>query len=215
MALWKNTDANTSAPKGMATGFAATGTFANGFTLWANAQSNIVTTDQAVGVFGVDTTEQTLSATSGGASGHPQHAGWVLRHEGRGLKAGRVWYETLVASGSIPTTDGSDDTYFPDYAISIATQPSSNTSNVASNLTFGVVATTVPTGATLTYKWQKYVVANTTWVDIPYTAGLYFNVTTATLTANNITANGNVFRAIVSTTGANSVTSGSATIAKN
>ena len=131
------------------------------------------------------------------------------------FRSGRVWYETLVASGSIPTTDGSDDTYFPDYAISIATQPSSNTSNVASNLTFGVVATTVPTGATLTYKWQKYVVANTTWVDIPYTAGLYFNVTTATLTANNITANGNVFRAIVSTTGANSVTSGSATIAKN
>lgn len=84
MALWSNTDANTSAPKGMATGFAATGTFANGFTLWANAQSNIVTTDQAVGVFGVDTTEQTLSAVNGGVSGHPQHSGWVLRKAGMG-----------------------------------------------------------------------------------------------------------------------------------
>ena len=84
MALWSNTDANTSAPKGMATGFAATGAFANGFTLWANAQANIVTTDQAVGVFGVDTTEQTLSATSTGTSGHPQHAGWILRKAGMG-----------------------------------------------------------------------------------------------------------------------------------
>lgn len=84
MALWKNTDANTSAPKGMATGFAATGTFANGDTLWANAQANIVTTNQAVGVFGVDNTEQTLSAIRGGTSGHPQHAGWVLRKAGMG-----------------------------------------------------------------------------------------------------------------------------------
>ena len=84
MALWSNTDANTSAPKGMATGFAATGTYATGDQLWANAQANIVTTNQAVGVFGVDTTEQTLSATSTGASGHPQHAGWILRKAGMG-----------------------------------------------------------------------------------------------------------------------------------
>jgi hypothetical protein len=68
----------------MATSFAATGTFANGSQLWANAQANIVTTNQAVGVFGVDNTEQTLSATSTGASGHPQHAGWVLRKAGMG-----------------------------------------------------------------------------------------------------------------------------------
>ena len=81
MALWSNTDANTSAPKGMATGFAATGTFANGFTLWANAQSNIVTTDQAVGVFGVDSTEQSVSSSK---VVHPQHAGWVLRKVGMG-----------------------------------------------------------------------------------------------------------------------------------
>lgn len=84
MALWSNTDANTSAPKGMATGFAATGAFANGYTLWANAQANIVTTNQAVGVFGVDNTEQVLSAVRGGVSGHPQHAGWVLRKAGMG-----------------------------------------------------------------------------------------------------------------------------------
>ena len=218
MPLWKGKDnaANSDIAALIQVGAAASNTTARDL-LFENTTANVLgqvgRSNVVVGQFGVDTNE--IRAANQAGAGHPPHAGWVLRHEGRGLKAGRVWYETLVASGSIPSTDNSDDTYFPDYAISIATQPSSNTSNVASNLTFGVVATTVPTGATLTYKWQKYVVANTTWVDIPYTAGLYFNVTTATLTANNITANGNVFRAIVSTTGANSVTSGSATIAKN
>ena len=142
--------------------------------------------------------------------GHAPHAGWVLRHEGRGLKAGRVWYETLVAMGSAKS-DASDDTYFPDYAILIGTQPSSNSSSTAGNLTFTVAATTVPTGATLSYQWQ---VNNGGWVNISYAAGQYFNPTTLTLTANNITANGNVFRVAVSTTGANTVYSSNATIAK-
>ena len=84
MALWSNTDAAASAPKGMATGFAATGTFANGSQLWANANVSIFTTNQGVGIFGVDTTEQTLSATNNGVSGHPEHSGWVLRKAGMG-----------------------------------------------------------------------------------------------------------------------------------
>lgn len=83
MSLWSNTDANTSAPKGMATGFAATGVFANGLTMWANTQIGVFTPKTQVGVFGVDTTEQRLSAT-GTLSGHPQHAGWILRTAGMG-----------------------------------------------------------------------------------------------------------------------------------
>jgi hypothetical protein len=84
MSLWKNTDANTSAPKGMASGFAATKVRPNSEILWANTQVGVHTDNQMVGVFGVDTTEQTLSATSGGNSGHPQHAGWVVRKVGTG-----------------------------------------------------------------------------------------------------------------------------------
>jgi len=53
------------------------------------------------------------------------HAGWVLRTEGSGGRAGRVQYETLVAMGSLgqndakygtaaTTTDASDDTILPD-----------------------------------------------------------------------------------------------------
>lgn len=41
------------------------------------------------------------------------HAGWVLRTEGTGGRAGRVQYETLVAMSSI-STDASDDTILPD-----------------------------------------------------------------------------------------------------
>ena len=41
------------------------------------------------------------------------HAGWVIRTEGTGGRAGRVQYETLVAMGSM-STDGSDDNVLPD-----------------------------------------------------------------------------------------------------
>ena len=41
------------------------------------------------------------------------HAGWVVRTEGTGGRAGRVQYETLVAMSSI-STDASDDTALPE-----------------------------------------------------------------------------------------------------
>lgn len=170
----------------------------------AKGASNVV-----VGQFLANTAE--IQAANQSRGSHPQHAGWVLRHEGRGLKAGRVWYETLVAMGSAKS-DASDDTYFPDYALVIGTQPSSNTYNVPTNVTFTVATSSVPSGATITYQWQKN---DNGWVNVAYAAGQYFNPTTATLTANNITANGNVFRVMVMTTGANTVYSANATIAKN
>ena len=161
-----------------------------------------------VGQFLANTAE--IQAANQLGRGHPQHAGWVLRHEGRGLKAGRVWYETLVAMSSAKS-DAADDVYFADYALVISTNPSSNSSATAGNLNFTVVTSSVPTGATITYQWQKN---NGGWSNIAYAAGQYFNPTTATLTANNITANGNVFRVMVMTTGANTVYSSNATIAK-
>jgi hypothetical protein len=56
---------------------------------------------------------------------HAPHAGWVLRTEGTGGRAGRVHYEVLVAMGSLGATDAkygtaavtadaSDDTNVPD-----------------------------------------------------------------------------------------------------
>ena len=55
----------------------------------------------------------TARATVGGGKNKGAHAGWVLRREGTGGRAGRVHYETLVAMGSI-TGDGSDDSQLPD-----------------------------------------------------------------------------------------------------
>lgn len=63
--------------------------------------------------------------TVGGTMNGVAHAGWVLRTEGTGGRAGRVQYETLVAMGSLgaqtaaygtaaAVSDASDDTILPD-----------------------------------------------------------------------------------------------------
>lgn len=165
-----------------------------------SAQGNVI-----VGQFGVSSGE--IQALNEAGSGHAQHAGWVLRHEGTGLKAGRVWYETLVAMGSM-TGDGSDDTYVPDYKITIRTQPAA--ANGAGNVNLSVVATSTPSGATLSYTWQRN--AGAGWVAVANTTGVYFNNTSPTLIANATVATGNTFRVLVSTTGAATVTSANAAI---
>lgn len=59
-------------------------------------------------------TTATATVTVGGGSNKGvAHAGWVLRTEGTGGRAGRVQYETLVAMGSL-SSDASDDTILPD-----------------------------------------------------------------------------------------------------
>lgn len=169
----------------------------------ANVFQKSVNGNVIVGQFGVSAGEQTATQSSG----HAAHAGWVLRHEGTGGRAGRVWYETLVAMGSM-SGDASDDTVLPDYKLTIRTQPVSSSTNVSSNVTLSVTAASSPTGATITYQWQRF---SNGWVNLT-NAGGYANVTTRTLTANNETANGNVFRVAVSTTGAATIYSSNATI---
>ena len=159
----------------------------------------------AYGQFGVDTKEVAANPSI-------PHSGWVLRKEGTGLRAGRVTYEVLVATGSI-ATDGTDDTQFPDYRLAITTQPSSNNFATMKDLTFTVAGASTPSGATLVYKWQRNLSTGVGgWVDVANTSGQYFNNTSPTFTANNVTANGNVFRVAVSTTGGNTVYSTNATI---
>lgn len=162
-----------------------------------------------IGQFGIDSNEQMALVASGTAA--PAHAGWVLRTEGTGLRAGRITYETLVAMGSM-TGDGSDDTYIPDYTIVISTQPTSNSGS--GNVTLDVVAATVPTGGALTYKWQQSYAGALSWADIPNTAGVWFGNTSLTLTANAAVANANTVRVAVSVAGGNTVFSSNATITK-
>ena len=171
-------------------------TAANQTLLFGNTRPDTIRTNAVIGQFGVDTNE---------AQANPSipHAGWVLRKEGTGLRAGRVTYEVLVAMGSL-AGDGSDDTYFPDYTITILTQPSSNSAQTNHNVTFTVVSTSTPS-TTLTYKWQQAYAGGTSWADIPNTAATWFNNTSPTLTANVNTANANTIRVVVRATGANTV----------
>lgn len=177
-------------------------TAANQSLLFGNVTADAFTTNVIVGQFGVDTNEIRAATT-----GHGYHAGWVLRKEGTGLRAGRVTYETLVAMGSM--SGDAEDTKYPDYRISITTQPSS--ANGPGNLTFTVVATSVPS-TTLSYNWQRNTGGG--WTNVLNTSGVWYGNTSATLTANAAIANANTLRVQVSATGATTVTSANATVTK-
>jgi len=112
MSLWLNTDANTSVPKFAPSLVNKTNTQANSNSVYINTTAGDFITNQTVGVFGVDTTEQGVSSNPRGG-----HAGWVIMKTGSGGRAGRKHVETLVAMGSM-TGDGgavaNDDVVFAD-----------------------------------------------------------------------------------------------------
>lgn len=215
MALWGNVDnAANSTIFALAQVNKNTANSTERTNLYDNTTADTYFANATIGQFGVDANE--MQALNAGATGErPTHAGWTLRTEGAGLRAGRVFYETLVAMGSM-TGDGSDDTQLPDYLIKITTQPSSNSIGSGNAVNLTVVATSVPTGATLTYKWQKAFNGTDStgpWIDQPNVASVITNNTSPTLyVLNNATLNGNVYRVQISTTGGVTVTSGNATI---
>lgn len=179
--------------------------------LFDNTTADDFVTGATIGQFGFDTAEQQAASGASGVAG-PSHAGWVLRTEGSGGRAGRVFYETLVAMGSI--SDDAEDTVAPDYRISITSQPAANTGNSTQRqiVTFSVGAETVPAGGTPTYLWQYTVdPGNTaTWATTAAVSG-FSNQTTTTLSVNTaIIPDNTLVRAVVSATGATSVTSSSA-----
>ena len=80
MALWTNSDAANGAPKIIGVAGVNSNT---GSDMFGNTQIAAFNTGlrETTGVFGVSTTEQTVSETS---NTHPQHAGWVLVTRGTG-----------------------------------------------------------------------------------------------------------------------------------
>ena len=193
MSLWSNTDANTSAPKNaVVSGY---GLSANGFTAFNSAQTRAdgATTTQ---LFGVDNAEQTATVYEGG------HAGWVLRTVGSGGRAGRVTVETLVAMGSM--SGDAEDVVYPDYKITITSQPSAASNTAGGTASFAVVAATSPVGGSLSYQW---------WVDEDGagSGAQLSGETSATLSLSDI-ATSNVYYVVVSATGAVDVTSANAAL---
>jgi len=87
MSLWGNLDAQNNAPKQTdTTGYGGdtpqvTG---NGQVYYANTAVGDYIDKAAIGIFGVDTDEQTGAVGGDGGQGKPQHAGWVLRKVGTG-----------------------------------------------------------------------------------------------------------------------------------
>jgi len=96
MALWTNSDAANGAPKII--GVAGVNN-ASGSDMYGNTQIAAFNTGlrETAGVFGVSTTEQTVSETS---NTHPQHAGWVLVTRGTGPII------SVTANTSAVTTNG-------------------------------------------------------------------------------------------------------------
>lgn len=81
MSLWKSTDANTSVPKFAPATVNLAPTQNNSNTLFGNTQVSAIVTNQAVGIFGVDTTEKSNTTGEGQKMAH---AGWNLRRKGTG-----------------------------------------------------------------------------------------------------------------------------------
>lgn len=116
MSLWGNLDASNNAPKQTDTtgyGGDTPQVTANGQVYYANTQIDAYIGDAAIGIFGVDTSEQTAATA---AQGVPQHAGWVLRKVGMGpiasitANAGAVGVNatmTITGGNGIGATTGS------------------------------------------------------------------------------------------------------------
>lgn len=206
MALWGNVDNAANSTIFAASQVKLTPNTDNQVLLFNNTTSDLFVTGAKVGQFGIDTNEQQQSVAS--STERPTHAGWVLRTEGSGLKAGRVHYETLVAMGSM--TGDASNTILPQQAIVISSQPSDASANstAGDTATFTVAATLQPSGGSITYKWQA------DGVDV-VNGGSWANsgVTSATLTVGTTTGlNGKKFRAVLSKAGATTVNSANATL---
>lgn len=202
MAQWGNTDDAANSVNWAAAQVKKKANTANQTALFGNTTADAFISGVTVGQFGVGVQEAQ-------ANGAIPHSGWVLRTTGSGGRAGRVQQEVLVAGGYTFTTDASDDATYPDYVLSIITQPSNATGNTtaAEEVTFTVVAASTPTGATLAYQWSY---ANGDTIQSGANVG---NTTQATLTVNTGVETANVsYKVAITTAGGQNVTSSNATL---
>lgn len=106
MSLWGNVDNAANSVISVTQQHNQATTTGNRANLFNNVTTSAVTTNVAVGVFGVSEAE---TANTVGEGSKVAHAGWVIRTEGTGGRAGRVHMETLVAMSSISGDSATDD----------------------------------------------------------------------------------------------------------
>lgn len=158
---------------------------------WLAAGSDL--TVQSIGkVFGVDVNE---------ATANNEIPGWVYTNVYTDMH-GNIRRKSEVLCTLATITTDAEDTVYADYRLVIGTQPASKTVTAASANTFTIVATSVPTGATINYRWQQAANSNAAFVNLTNT-GTWTNTTTATLNFANssVAGTGSIYRVQMSVTG--------------
>jgi len=207
MAQWGNTDDAANSVLWAASQVNLTANSANQTDLFGNTTGDAFITGATIGQFGVDVNEATAQRAEG--TDRVAHAGWVLRTEGSGGRAGRIQNEVLVAMSSITTGSDAEDAVFEDAFITITSQPSDTSANTTAgeNATFTVAFTVAPSDATVTLAWTY---ANGDAIQAGANVG---NTTQTTLTVNSAVENANAdFKVTLASTGADSVVSSNATL---
>lgn len=193
MAQWGNTDDAANSVFWVGSLVNTTANTATQTELFNNTTADDVVENIAVGQFGVSAAEVTVGRELGGE--RPAHAGWVLRTEGTGGRAGRVQHEVLVAMSTI-TGDAADDAVLPDVGVEITLQPSNVTVAPGANAVFTVAARAIPSG-TVSYAWT---LGNGNAIPAPSLIG---NATSPTLTINTTSQTSNAsYRVTASSPGA-------------
>jgi hypothetical protein len=165
---------------------------------WLAAGSDL--TVQSIGkVFGVDVNE---------ATANNEIPGWVYTNVYTDMH-GNIRRKSEVLCTLATITTDAEDTVYPDVKIVIGTQPSNATVGAGNTASFTVVATTLPTGGTINYRWQRAANANVSFSDLTNT-GTFANTTTPVLAIANssVAVSGSIYRVQMSGTGqsANTVT---------
>ena len=142
-------------------------------------------------IFGVDSTEAVAQTTD---------PGWVYVNSYTDANGNsRVKREVIVAASSF--TADAEDVVYPDTVITINTQPQNSSANTGDAVSFTVVATTLPVGTTINYRWQEAANANVAFSDLA-DGGVYANTDTATLDiSDNTSLDGYIYRVQLSATG--------------
>lgn len=201
MALWANTDDAANSTIFAAAQVHKTPNTANQTALFGNTTQDAFISGVAVGQFGVSVEEMEVARAKGEK---PAAAGWVLRTEGSGGRAGRVFSETLVAMKTIG--GDAEDVGFPDFVIVITEQPVDQEVATGDSATFTVDHAL--TDYTVAIQWQVSEDAGANWSDISGETG--FDLVVDSLADEYV--DGNQFRAVLTSNDADTVTSNVATL---
>lgn len=172
--------------------------------MFGNTTPGAFVTNLETGQFGISPAE--MQSARENEAPRAAHAGWALRTEGTGGRAGRVQFEVLVAGGSI-TGDAADDALLPDFAIRILQQPEDAEVTSGDDAIFEVLAERIPTDVVLGYAWTY---ANGTAIAAGANVGPT-NADQLTIDTSVQTSNAS-FIVTITGTGANTVTSDPATL---